>query len=183
MLLPLFLSTKTNRDCITRSCKPCLLSVRQVTLASPVAAAISCHAFHCLETASTNSSFSRPFKPCHCFSLDPAAFAGIASCNNSDTLTRALFDFDSTPSSGSTEGGGRRTRNISRLLGDKIRFFHLCLVFTVIVFVRNWRFRESRSPSSFIGELTSSFKFSRSRHRGWRLGFMKFTGFFFHRTE
>ena len=76
MLLPSFLSTSTNRDCMTRSCKPCFLSVRQMTLASAggitVAAAFSCHAFHCLETALRNSSFSRPLRPCHCFSLDRA---------------------------------------------------------------------------------------------------------------
>ena len=71
--LALVLSTSANRDCMTRSCKPCFLSVRQMTLASAggitVAAAFSCHAFHCLETASRNSSFSRPFRPCHCFSF------------------------------------------------------------------------------------------------------------------
>ena len=90
----LFVSTKTNRDCSTRSCKPCFLRVRQVTLASArgitVPAAFSCHAFHCLETASRKNSFSRPFKPSHCFSLDRAASARNASCTNSDTLTRAF---------------------------------------------------------------------------------------------
>ena len=50
-----------------------------------------CHAFHCPEAASKSSSFSRPFKPCHCSSLDRAAFARTASRNNSDTLTRALL--------------------------------------------------------------------------------------------
>ena len=53
VLLLSFLSTRTNRDCIARSCKACFLRVRQMTLASAggitVAAAFSCHAFHCLE--------------------------------------------------------------------------------------------------------------------------------------
>ena len=35
MLLPSLLSTSTNRDCMTRPCKPCFLSVRQMNLASP----------------------------------------------------------------------------------------------------------------------------------------------------
>ena len=74
-------------------------SVRQMTLASAggitVAAAFSCHAFHCLETVSRNSSFSRPFRPCHCFSWDRAAFVRNASCISSDTLTRAFFNFHS----------------------------------------------------------------------------------------
>ena len=103
-------STRTNSGCITRSCKPCFLRVCQMTLASAggitVAAAFSCHAFHCLETASRTNSFPRPFKPSHCFSLDRAVFARNASCNNTDTSTRAFFDFDATPSSGLTEGRG-----------------------------------------------------------------------------
>ena len=80
---PRFLSTSTNRDYMTRSCKPCFFSVHQITLASAggitVAAAFSCHAFHCLETASRNSSFSRPLRPCHCFTSDRAAFTRNAS--------------------------------------------------------------------------------------------------------
>ena len=94
VLFPSFLSTSPNRECITRSCRPCFLSVRQMTLVSAggitVAGASPCHAFHCLETASRNSSFSRPLKACHCFSLDQAAFTRKASCNNSDTLARAF---------------------------------------------------------------------------------------------
>ena len=89
----------TNSDFITRSCKPCFFSVRQMTLASAggvtVAAALSCHACSCLEPASRNSSFSRPFRPCHCFSLVRVAFARSASCNNSDTPTRAFFNLNS----------------------------------------------------------------------------------------
>ena len=81
--IPSILSARTNRDCSTRSCKPYFLRIRQMTLASAggitVAAAISCHAFHCLETASRNNSFSRPFEPSHCFSQDRAAFAINAS--------------------------------------------------------------------------------------------------------
>ena len=59
VLLPSFLSTNSHRDCMTRSCKSCFLSVRQVTMASAggitVTVAFSCHTFHCLETASRNS--------------------------------------------------------------------------------------------------------------------------------
>ena len=113
VLLPSCLSTSTNRDCMTRSCKPCFLSVRQMTLAPPgavtVAAAFSCHAFHCWDAASRNSSFSLPFRQCYCFSLDRAASAKNASCNNSDTLTRAFFNLDSITSSFSGEGSGKRT--------------------------------------------------------------------------
>ena len=36
----------------------------------------------------------------------------------------------------------RLTHNISRLLGDKIRLFRLCLVFAVIFLLCSWRFRE-----------------------------------------
>ena len=53
---PSFLSTSTNRDCRTQSCRPCFFQVHQMTLASAggitVAAAFSCHARHRLETAS-----------------------------------------------------------------------------------------------------------------------------------
>ena len=112
VLLPSFLSTTTNRDCMTRSCKPCFLSVRQMTLASAggstVAAALSCHAFHCLETASRNSSFSGPFRPCHCFSLDQADFTRNTSCSSSDTFARAFFNLDSTSSFSSRESSGTR---------------------------------------------------------------------------
>ena len=68
---PRFLSTSTNRDCMTRSCTPCFFRVRQMTLASAggitLAAAFDCQALHCLEPASRNNSFSRPCRPCHCF--------------------------------------------------------------------------------------------------------------------
>ena len=73
----------TNRDCITRSCKPCFLSVRQMTL-------VFLPCIHCLEKASRNSRLSRPIKPCHCFSLHRAAFARNASCNSSDTIDACL---------------------------------------------------------------------------------------------
>ena len=93
--LPSFLSTSTCRDCNDRSCKPCFSSVRRMTLASAggitVAAAFSCHAFHCLEIAARNSSFSRPFTPCRWFSLDRAAFARNASCNNSKHVDACPF--------------------------------------------------------------------------------------------
>ena len=95
--------------CMTRSCKPCFLSVRQMTLASAgditVAAAFSCQAFYS-ETAPRNNSFSRPSRPCHGFSLDRADFARNASCSSSDTFARAFFNLDSIScfSSGKSSG-------------------------------------------------------------------------------
>ena len=109
VLLPSFLSTRTNRDCI--------YTILQTLFPqySPDDFGFRWRYYRCCcvilpcipltENVSKISSFSRPFKPCHCFSLDRAAFARNALCNNSDTLTRALFHFDSTPSSGSTDGG------------------------------------------------------------------------------
>ena len=77
------------------------LRKQTVTVASAgaitVAAAFSCHAFHCLETASRNNSFSRPFKRSHCFSLNRAALRGMHRATTLTHWTRTFFDFDSTP--------------------------------------------------------------------------------------
>ena len=94
MLLPSFLSTSTTRDCMTRSCKPCFLRVRWMTLASAgsitVAAAFSCHAFHFWKRPQGTAAFhDHPGMPS--FSLDQATFARNASCNNLDTLMRAFW--------------------------------------------------------------------------------------------
>ena len=78
---------KHNRDCMTISSKTCFHSLRKKTLSLRFLSMRST----VRKRPQKSSSFSRPFKPCFCSSLDRAAFARTASCNNSDTLTRALL--------------------------------------------------------------------------------------------
>ena len=150
----------TNRDCMTRSCKPCFLSVSRLTLASAGGITVAAAFFlPCIPLLGHSTQRTAAF---HDHSGHPIAFPWIerlsretGSATAQTHLTHACFNLDSVSSSSSEESSGRRstipgcsrsgdvaTSKPSKLLGHKIWFFNLSLAFTGIFVLSNWWFRD-----------------------------------------
>ena len=110
VLLPSFLSTNTNRDCITRSCKPCFVSLRQMTLASAGGVTVAVFGNSLKEQQLLTAIQAMPL-----LLFGWSSFPEKRIVQQLRHVDDALFNLDSIPSSFSGEGRGcfevRRRRN------------------------------------------------------------------------
>ena len=158
-----FLSTNTNRDCITRSCENCFVSLRQMTLASAGGVTVAVSGNSLKEEQLLTSIQAMPLLLFGWSSFPEKRI--VQQLRHDDD---ALFNVDSIPSSFSGEGRGcfevRRRRNGSRTISRDSSVTgsgsYTCVSSSLwSSFSATGGSETGRSQSSFTGKLIFSSKF------------------------